>query len=192
MQLPVLRRRYKLWAKIYNRMLDPIFAFDRQSVIDAAGLKSDDQVLEVGVGTGLNLPYYPKDVSVTGVDVSKDMLERAASEQVPGTNQQLFLLDDPSTFPFPDHHFDAAVATFVLRVAPDQQGLLREVARVVKPGGLFVLYDVFQAHPVRGFLSSVSDWIGWGRDPVVAELIEETPWQIKTADKHLVVLQKCS
>ena len=99
-------------------------------------------VLEVGVGTGLALPYYAADRRITGIDLSAEMLaqarKRVADRRSP-TSAALREMDAEAT-DFPDASFDIAVAMFVASVVPHPRALLAEMRRVVRPGGniLFV------------------------------------------------------
>ena len=98
-------------------------------------------VLEVAVGTGLNLPYYDRGVRLTGIDLSPAMLEvarRRASEL--GRSAEL-LEADAHHLPFPDEMFDSAVCTLSLCNIPDPDRAVAEMNRVLKPGGALLLVD---------------------------------------------------
>jgi ubiquinone/menaquinone biosynthesis C-methylase UbiE len=99
-------------------------------------------VIEVGVGTGKNVPYYPEGVRVTGVDLSEGMLARARRvlARHPGRAAELYLMD-AEHLPFPDAAFDEAVATFVFCSVPDPVAGLREARRVTRPGGRLRLLE---------------------------------------------------
>jgi len=111
------------------------------------------KVLEVGVGTGKNMPYYPAGMDVTGLDLTPGMLARAR-EQATRLNLEIDLrLGDVQALDFPDNAFDDAVATFVFCSVPDPALGLSELARVVKPGGQVLLLEhVRSAWPVIGAL----------------------------------------
>jgi ubiquinone/menaquinone biosynthesis C-methylase UbiE len=136
------RSRYSRIAPLYDVMEAPVerWAFSRWrmrlwSQIDGK------RILEVGVGTGKNIPYYPKNVWVTAVDLSEEMLARARHRaQELGIEVELRLMDAQS-LEFPDAAFDAAVATFVFCSVPDPIVGLRELSRVVKSGGQILLLD---------------------------------------------------
>lgn len=97
------------------------------------------RVLEIGIGTGKNIPYYPSDLHITGVDLSPNMLRRA--QQRKPRNDVELVLADAQDLPFPDAMFDSVVATFVFCSVPDPIRGLKETARVLKPGGQLILLE---------------------------------------------------
>ena len=100
-------------------------------------------VLEVGIGTGKNMTFYPGGVSITGVDLTPGMLQRArkrASDLRLMARLKLHLAD-VQQLDFPNGKFDSAVATFVFCSVPDPVLGLRELKRVVKPGGSVLLLE---------------------------------------------------
>jgi ubiquinone/menaquinone biosynthesis C-methylase UbiE len=111
------------------------------------------RVLEVGIGTGKNLPYYPRDVDLTGIDISPRMLARAKRRaEALGIPCRLIVMD-AERMTFPDATFDVSVSTFVFCSVPDPVAGLKEIRRVLKPGGeAFFLEHVRSANPLLGRL----------------------------------------
>jgi phosphatidylethanolamine/phosphatidyl-N-methylethanolamine N-methyltransferase len=134
-------------------------------VINKAG---SGRVLEVGVGTGLSLPDYARHLEIVGIDLSPEMLEKARErvasdglENVTGLHEM-----DAGDLRFPDASFDTVVAMFVITVVPDPERVMRELARVTKPGGEVLLVNHFsQQHGMRGWverrMAPFAEHIGW-------------------------------
>lgn len=133
METLVERRRFRAWREYLWSHVQP------------------GHILEIGVGTGKNMPYYPKGARVTAIDLSERMLERARRRaQSLNLDVELYLMD-VQHLTFPDNTFDTAVATFVFCSVPDPILGLREVARVVKPGSdIWLMEHVRVDKPVIG------------------------------------------
>lgn len=123
------------------------------------------RVLDAGVGTGRSFPFYPPNATVVGIDLSPAMLERARRRLSQATALVELRQMDVIKLAFPDATFDAAVATFLFCVLPDelQVPALRELGRVVKPGGPIRLLEYVRPRgAVRRVVSRVwQPWIAW-------------------------------
>jgi ubiquinone/menaquinone biosynthesis C-methylase UbiE len=107
--------------------------------------------LEVAIGTGLNLPLYPRDIQLTGIDLSPAMLG-VARQRAGELGRAVDLREaDAHALPFPDACFDTVVCTFSLCAIPDERRAVSEMKRVLRPGGLLLLADHIAAAtwPVR-------------------------------------------
>lgn len=135
------RERYNRLAPFYDRMergAEKGFAPRRQKLWS---LVPAGRLLEVGVGTGRNFPYHPAGADVTGIDLSNRMLDKAR-HKAEDLHRSIDLREmDVQKLAFPDASFDAAAATFVFCSVPDSVCGLRELARVVKPGGWIILLE---------------------------------------------------
>jgi ubiquinone/menaquinone biosynthesis C-methylase UbiE len=99
------------------------------------------EVLEVAVGTGLNLPFYPDDVTLTGIDLSEGMLDIARDRAAELDRPATLRLGNAHELPFEDAAFDTVVCTFGLCAIPDSDAAIAEMARVLRPGGRLILAD---------------------------------------------------
>ena len=136
------QRRYDRLAFVYDIMEAPLerfrFAGWRQRLRNRI---TGPTVLEVGVGTGKNFPYYPSGVQIVGIDLSPHMLMRARRK---ASNRDLSVElreMDVQNLNFPDHRFDTVFATFVFCSVPDPVDGLRELRRVCKPTGRLLLLE---------------------------------------------------
>ncbi len=110
-------------------------------------------ILEVGVGTGKNFPYYPADARVTAIDFSPGMLKQAErNQQRKNINVSLEQMDVQGLY-YADNSFDTVIATFVFCSVPQPMKGLKELYRVCKPGGQVILLEhVLSANPALAWL----------------------------------------
>lgn len=160
-------RAYELYAPVYDFIFDWIFAPGRAAAIKYLGITRGESVLEVGIGTGLNLPLYSADCHLTGIDLSQEMLDKAVErvETLAMPTVRLKVMDATS-MDFGDNEFDKAVATYTISAVPDPVAVLREMRRVVKPGGTIVLLNHFRsegrlAGRLEDLVAPVCTRLGW-------------------------------
>jgi ubiquinone/menaquinone biosynthesis C-methylase UbiE len=137
-------RQRQLWRREASRY-DRVMRFWERLLFDDARAWAASQahgnVLEVAVGTGLNLPYYPADATLTGVDLSPEMLA-IGHDRASGQGRTIDLREgDAHALAFPESSFDTVVCTFSLCNIPDERRAIAEMHRVLSPGGLLVLVD---------------------------------------------------
>lgn len=108
------------------------------------------RVLEIGVGTGASLPYYPASVEVVGTDPDRFMLRRAVRRAGRVGPSVALVRCAAEALPFRDSSFDAAVSALTLCTVHDPDGALAEVRRVVRPGGTLRLLEHVRAEGWRG------------------------------------------
>lgn len=185
MDIEAIRKSYRRYAPSYDLLFGGVFQAGRRTLIERMRLQPGDRVLEVGVGTGISLSMYPRDVSVTGIDVSPEMLERAqrrCQRQGLGSNVDLLLMDGERTA-FAEASFDKVAAMYVATVSPQPQRLIEEMSRVCKPGGdLFVLNHFSSTNPVLGgmerMLAPLSRRLGWRPDFSLEEFLWQTDLEL--------------
>ena len=177
-----LRYLYRFWSQVYDRLVDPIFRFDRKYAVSQLKIKKGQKILEIGVGTGLNLAYYPSYCIVIGIDLSRDMLEKAKKRA--GKHIRLQVMD-AAHMRFKQNSFDGALMTFALRVIPDQKKALKEVERATTPKAKIVIYDNFGRKPFWDLFER----IGWGRNYILEDLIKGTKLKIIKKEGNLVILE---
>jgi len=151
MDLVSIRSAYRRYANHYDRIFGPVFAPGRRLALRALGIGAGQRVLEVGVGTGLSLPYYHAESRVVGIDISPEMLAKAQERtEREGLTQVESLLEmDAENLDFPDNSFDAVVAMYVASVVPHPDKLISEMRRVCIPGGDIIIINHFaSSNPV--------------------------------------------
>jgi len=157
--------RYERIAPLYD-LLELPFEYSRYRKIRPLlfqGLKG--RVLDAGVGTGRNIPFYPPEAQFVGIDISPAMLVRAKRRSLSrGVDVELHQMD-VTHLAFVDQSFDAAVATFLFTVLPDdlQVPALREIGRVVKSGGTIRLLEYVRPRGTlrRAITRLWEPWVAW-------------------------------
>jgi ubiquinone/menaquinone biosynthesis C-methylase UbiE len=126
--------KYDREMNLFDRLL---FAGGREWVCSQA----QGEVLEIGLGTGRNLPYYRNDVRLTGIELSPAMLEIARTRARELGRDADFRVGDAQALDFPDESFDTVVCTLSLCTIPNDRAAVAEVRRVLRPGGRFLLLE---------------------------------------------------
>ena len=135
--------RYERIAPFYD-LLDLPFEYGRYRKIRPLLFEGlSGRLLDAGVGTGRNFPFYPQTANVTGIDLSPAMLTRAEQRRGSAAAPVELRQMDVTRLDYPDRYFDGAVATFLFCTLSDQFQVpaLKELSRVVKPSGLIRLLD---------------------------------------------------
>jgi len=136
-----IRKRYQRIAPVYDwmeKMMEGQFRAGRQKLWSSI---TGPQVLEVGVGTGRNMEYYPPGARITAIDLTPGMLERAQKRATELGQQVDLRLMDVQCLEFPDASFDTVVSACVFCSVPDPVLGLKEVLRVTKPDGKVILLE---------------------------------------------------
>jgi len=161
---------YDNLAKVYDLTFGPALHPGRLVAIERMGVRLGDQVLEVGIGTGINAALYPRTCQVTGIDFSAPMLEKARERVVSKGIENVRLMEmDAANLTFPDNSFDIVYAPYVISVVPDPVRVVQEMRRVCKPGGKIIVLNHFRsANPIVSRLeraiSPLTLYIGFKSD----------------------------
>ena len=149
---------YDKLAKVYDLIFGPTLHPGRLQAIERMNIQPGERVLEVGVGTGINLSLYPEDAAIIGIDFSGSMLEkareRAARKGMPNTR---LLQMDAADLRFADDSFDIVYAPYLISVVPDPVKVAQEMRRVCRPGGRIIFLNHFLSP--NAILSRVERWI---------------------------------
>jgi phosphatidylethanolamine/phosphatidyl-N-methylethanolamine N-methyltransferase len=176
---------YARWAPVYDSTFGAVTNLTRRRsaewISDQGG-----EVLEVGVGTGMALPFYRGNVQVTGIDYSPEMLAKAEAKVARQglTRVKALRRMDARVLEFPDASFDTVAAMHVLSVVPEPEKVMTEMARVCRPGGRVVITNHFKRE--KGFLaaleratSGISDILGWHSDFAIETVLGEPDLEIE-------------
>ena len=135
---------YDKLAKVYDFVFGPTLHPGRVEAIKRMNIAPGAKVLEVGVGTGINLPLYPRDASIVGIDFSASMLEKARERMWKKELGNVRLLQmDAADLKFPDKSFDIVYAPYLISVVPDPVRVAQEMRRVCRPGGRIIFLNHF-------------------------------------------------
>lgn len=162
-----VQQAYRRWAPVYDLTFGRVAEAGRRHAVEIINRRKGS-VLEVGVGTGLSLPFYGSHLDITGIDLSPDMLEKAQTRvdtknlsNISGLYEM-----DAGALEFADGRFDTVVAMYVMTVVPDPEQVMHELERVCAPGGEVILVNHFsQEEGARGWveqrLEPLAKTLGW-------------------------------
>ena len=200
-----VERVYGVLARIYDDFFDWALGPGRRYAVSRLPLNGNDAVLEVGVGTGLSLPLYPRDCRVTGIDISEAMLARARArvEQLSGPDLELRKMD-AQTLNFQAESFDHVLAPYVVSVVPDPKRVMSEIRRVCRIGGTVVVVNHFRsANVLLGLveraLTPLTQWLGFRMDLPIETVTDTDGLEVVRVQRvnlfgtcHLVEMRRVS
>jgi phosphatidylethanolamine/phosphatidyl-N-methylethanolamine N-methyltransferase len=155
MDLQDTLKTYRLFSGSYDFVFGPVFHPGRKDAVRIANDRPGQRILEVGVGTGLSLPFFRRDAQVTGIDVSAEMLEKARRRVARRklTQVEALVEMDAEKLSFADDSFDSVLALYVASVVPNPARFAAEMRRVCIPGGTIVVVNHFTSeNPAMRFI----------------------------------------
>ncbi len=173
------QRIYRIYSRFYDAVFGPFFYQGQHTAVKMMGVKPGERVLEVGVGTGALLPFYPRYAELVGIDLSGEMLARAETARARlGLQQAKLLVMDALNLKFPDGSFDKVMAAYVVSVVPDPVRMVEEMKRVCRKGGELYFINHFK-----------SDRRFWGAvESVISPLCEKIGFS-SALDLHALLAQ---
>jgi len=169
------------YEPIFTKMLGPRIC----GTIESLEMPAGSEVLEVGVGTGLSLAAYPRDVRVTAIDIAPEMLAQAQRKIDENGWRHVRLLEmDALDLEFPDAYFDFVMAFHIVSVVPDTERLLNEIARVTRPGGTVVIINHFRSEqkwlgPLVDMLDPITRRLGWRTTLRYSDVVHSGPLRVE-------------
>jgi len=180
---------YDKLAKVYDIIFGPTLHPGRLRAIERMDIQPGERVLEVGVGTGINLSLYPKNCSVTGIDFSESMLEiaRERAERKDIRNVRLLQMD-AADLKFGDNAFDIVYAPYLISVVPDPVRVAHEMRRVCRPGGRVLLLHHFLSpnlflSRIERLISPFTIHIGFKADLDLPAFVTQAEMQPQSIEK---------
>jgi phosphatidylethanolamine/phosphatidyl-N-methylethanolamine N-methyltransferase len=181
MQEANTRKIYDVHAMFYDATFGRLVRRRIARAISHMNIRPDDRILDLGIGTGVSLDYYPPDRGrIIGVDLSSGMLRKAREKlRERGMANAAVFQADALHLPFADDTFDHVFMSHVISVVSDPYRLIQEAQRVARPGARIVMVNHFQS--TNRFIAMVEKWLcplctklGWRSDLALQDLVRRT------------------
>ena len=162
-------KSYKRVSSFYDYTFGQVFRPGQKKLVGMMNCSDQDQVLEIGIGTGTSYKYYPEKTAVTGIDISPDMLKKAKNNiKKDNLKNKNVIMMNGEQLKFSDNTFDKVVGMYVVSVTQNPDLLIKEMKRVCKPNGDIYLVNHFSFDTdsaiiklIEKGLMPVSKYLGW-------------------------------
>jgi phosphatidylethanolamine/phosphatidyl-N-methylethanolamine N-methyltransferase len=184
MQEASTRKIYDAQSVIYDKTFGRLVKRRVERAIEHMNIADTDLVLDLGIGTGASLNYYPDRGQIIGIDLSEGMLQLCRKKiRERGLRRATVFQADALALPFADNTFDRIFISHVISVVSDPARLVREAQRVAKPGARIVMLNHFQS--ANRMIAKVEKWLcplctklGWRSDLALYDLVRQTGMHI--------------
>jgi phosphatidylethanolamine/phosphatidyl-N-methylethanolamine N-methyltransferase len=189
LETDVVEAVYGKMASVYDLFFGLPLHHGRAAAIHRMGIKAGDRILEVGVGTGMSLPLYPRRCDVAAVDLSESMLERAHGRLARyGIRNVRLIQMDATHLEFPDNSFDIVYAPYFISCVPDPIAVTREMRRVCRPAGRIVFLNHFLSEGpilsrVERAIAPLTVHLGFKSDFDLPAFLTQTGLRVESAYK---------
>lgn len=181
-----MTKLYSFYSPFYDHIFGHLLAPGRRQAFRYLDRRPHQKILEIGVGPGSTLEFYPPQTEVVGIDISPAMIEQARAKAQRLNSGCRFNLEvmDASCLEFPDNTFDALMSAYVITTVSDPHKVCREMFRVVKPGGKFIVVNHTRSNNgnywgrLEDLLAPVFVRIGFTTDLDVIKVLSEAGIQI--------------
>ncbi len=176
-----MERLYSFYSPFYDAVFGQLLGPGRRRAFNYLDRRPGQRILEIGIGPGSTLEFYPPQTELVGIDISQAMVNRAQekAERLNGGTTYDLRVMDAANLEFPDNHFDAVMSAYVITTVSDPHRVCREILRVVKPGGQIIVVNHSRCQN-GGHLSRMEDLlaplfyrIGFTTDLDVIRVLEE-------------------
>ena len=189
MDIAKVERVYTSYSGVYDHIFGKIFHESREACVRNLRIRPEEKILEVGVGTGIALEYYPKNCEIIGIDLSSGMPAKARQRQSHyHLDHVRLMLMDAGKMDFADDSFDTVMAAYVVTAVPDYRKVVNEMIRVCKPGGRIIMLNHFSngnklIAAVEKVISPLCKHIGFRTDLSLNTVLEGTNLHVARKEK---------
>ena len=184
MQEASTKKIYDIHAMFYDATFGRLVKRRIARAISHMNIAPTDRVLDLGIGTGVSLNYYPNRGRIVGIDLSSGMLRKAREKvRERGLDHAVVFQADALHLPFADDTFEHVFISHVISVVSDPCKLVQKAQRVAKPGARIVIVNHFQS--TNRFIAMLEKWLcplctklGWRSDLALQDLIRQTGVEI--------------
>jgi phosphatidylethanolamine/phosphatidyl-N-methylethanolamine N-methyltransferase len=184
-----MERLYSFYSPFYDYVFGLLLGPGRRQAFNYLTRRPDQKILEIGVGPGSTLEFYPPSSQVVGIDISAPMIKRARlkATRLNSGNRYEFHVMDACNLDFPDNSFDVVMAAYVITTVCDPRRVCREMLRVVKPGGQIIAVNHSRCQNgshlgrIEDILAPVFVRIGFTTDLDVIRVMEESGISVNQA-----------